>query len=443
MAVTRDPDQIGTFSYEAITPTGLRIKGPRARMSAYSEAEVRNELIAQNYVPIWIKEITKTSVSLNANVGRRGLVLKPLQVSNFARALYQLIRAGIPMPRALEAISQDATIPRLGDTCKDMANKIANGSGIADTFAENPHAFDAIFCGYLAAGETTGNLPASLARLTVLTEKRAQMRSKIKAITAYPIIVSCVIALLVTLILIFLVPKYSAIYASLNSPLPGPTLLVVRLSKHVLPIHFTHIFGVPFIAPDPEAPLLWIGLVVLGVWLFLRSHREDPKVGERVDRIRFHLPISGKLTHKLVLYRWCSTLAGALASSVQTTEALGLASMASGSRWMRVITIELQAGIQAGHPLSELMLLHTDVFPADIRTMVSTGEAAGETGIMLEASAASLSDEIDSIVAGLSARIEVALLLTMGVTVGSLLIALYLPILHLAQTFQNSAAAAP
>jgi type IV pilus assembly protein PilC len=145
----------------------------------------------------------------------------------------------------------------------------------------------------------------------------------------------------------------------------------------------------------------------------------------------------------LVLYRWTSTLAGALGSSVQIAQALALAAMSSGSRWVRALTKELEIGINQGHPLSELLGQYDTVFPADVITMVATGEAAGETAVMLDASATSLSDEIDSIVAGLSAKVEVALLLLMGVSVGSMLIALYLPILHLAATVGNSASATP
>jgi type IV pilus assembly protein PilC len=437
--INRDPDQLGTFTYEAISKNGERIKGPKAKMSAYSAAEVRTELTDQGYFPVWIKEVSSGSrLSLNTEVKRRGLHLKALQVSNFARALFQLISAGISMSRALEAIALDTSIPNLPETCNDMASKISNGAGIADTFAEHPHAFDAVFCGYLAAGEITGNLGASLSRLTVLAEKRAQMRAKIKGVTAYPLIVSCVITVLISLIILFLVPKYQSIYGLFHSKLPAPTLLLLNFSKHFLPIHILHIGGIPLIGPDFEAPLLYVLLIIVGVWYFLRTHKEDPKVSVIVDKIRFHTPISGKLIHKLVLYRWASTLAGALGSNVQTTEALALSATASGSRWMRIITTELIEGINAGLPLSEMMLRYTEIFPADLRTMVATGEASGETPTMLEASSRALSDEIDSIVAGLSAKIEVALLMFMGITVGSMLIALYLPILNLASTIQGA-----
>jgi type IV pilus assembly protein PilC len=436
----RDPSQLGSFTYKAIyTPTNAVVQGAKAKMDAYSEAEVRRALNEQGYQPIWIKEIPlRSGISLNSSVGNTALKLKPFQVSNFSRALYQLINAGISMPRALESIGKDAAIPRLSETCNEMAEKIANGAGIAETFAEYPRAFDSIFCGYLSAGEKTGNLPASLARLTVLTEKRSQMRSKIKGVTAYPMIVSAVIAVLVTLIILFLVPQYQKIYASFNAALPAPTQLLITFSNHFIPLQLVHLGSIPVPAPDPVSPLFWVGLIAGSLYWFLRTHRTDPKVGEIVDKVRFHLPISGALTHKLVLYRWTSTLAGALSSNVQTTDALSLAATAAGSRWLRVITLELERGIQSGRPLSEMMMQYTDMFPADVRTMVSTGEEAGETAIMLQSSATALSDEIDAAVSGLSARIEVALLLFMGVTVGSMLVALYLPILHLSATISNA-----
>ena len=439
---TRSPDQVGVFQYEAITPTGARIKGPKARMNAFTAAEVRTELIDQGYIPISIKEVSSGlgSLSLSGDIGSGGLKLKPAQVANYARGFYQLVRAGISVPRAIEALGEDSSNPRLAQVCQDMSARIANGASISATFAEHPKAFDSVFIGYLAAGEETGNLTASLARLTVLTEKRAQMRSKIKGVTAYPVMVSAVIGFLVSFIILFLVPRYQTIYAQFNAKLPAPTLLLVAISHHFFPVRFYSVFGFPYLpGPNLLSPILWFFAIFISINRFLKWKKDDPAVGAFFDKVRFKLPVMGKLVHKLVLYRWTSTLAGALGSNVQTMTALGLAAEASGSRWIRTITPDLQAGIQSGKPLSEQLYGYPTLFPADIRTMISTGESAGESAAMLDATALALSDEIDAIVATLSAKIEVALLVSMGIVVGSMLVALYLPILNLAATVSNTA----
>ena len=440
--IDRHPDQVGLFQYEAITPTGARIKGPKAKMNAFTAAEVRTELVDQGYFPIKIKEIpSSTTAGSIGNISfGGGLKLKPAAVAGFARGFYQLLRAGISVPRAIEALGEDASNPALAAACATMSNNIANGMSISEAFAEYPKAFDNVFCGYLAAGEETGNLTTALGRLTALTEKRSQLKSKIRAVTAYPIMVSSVIGIMITGIILFLVPRYEQIYAQFNAKLPVPTQLLVQFSHHFFPVHFFHFSFLPFPLPGPNfaSPLLYVLAAYIGISWFLRAKKDDPKVGAMFDKIKFRLPVAGELTHQLVLYRWTSTLAGALGSNVQTVGALQLAAQSSGSRWLRTISPEIEEGLQNGKPLSDLLANYPELFPPNVRTMIATGESSGETASMLEAVSVALSDEIDAIVGTLSAKIEVALLLGLGVVVGSMLVALYLPILNLAATVSNT-----
>ena len=433
----RDPSIPGLFAYEAITPQGTRIKGPKARMNAYSADDVRRELMDQGFVPITIKEVSTATggLSLSANVGGRGLKLKPLQIAAFARGLYQLIRAGISLPKAIMSLGEDANNPALTDACVDIATKISNGTSIAEAFAGYPKAFDDVFCGYLAAGEQTGSLIASTKRLTELTDKRATMHSKVKAVMIYPMLVGTVISVLVSGIILFLVPMYATIYAQFHSKLPAPTAFLVMLSHHFIPIS---LYGPGIPGPNLTSPVFWLAVIVVSVKIFIKKKGDDPAIGERIDRIRFHLPLLGKLNYYLALFRWVSTLAGALDSGVHTSTALGMAARSSGSRWIRAVTPELEEGLRSGRPLSQMLYEYPDLFNANIRTMVATGETAGELATMLDSVASSLSDEIDATVAGLGAKIEVFLIVTMGIVVGGMLIALYLPILNLASTISQS-----
>jgi len=431
----RDPDIPGTFAYEAISPNGARVKGPRYRMSAYSIDDVRRELIDQGFTPIKITEIGSGGINMNMKVGRQGLKLKPLELAAFARGLHQLLRAGISVPRAVEALGEDASSPELAELCKDISTKISNGTTVSEAFSSHPQTFDDVFCGYLSAGEQTGSLVVSTRRLAELTEKRAQLSNKVRAVSIYPILVSVVISLLMSGIILFLVPKYEAIYAQFHAKLPAPTLALVALSHHFMPLKF---YGyIP--GPNLTAPLFWILGILIGLRIFLKKKKDDPKVGTRVDKIRFRMPIIGKLTHLLALFRWTSTLTGALESGVRTTQALEMAADASGSKWIKAIRPDLEAGLQAGRPLSGLLAEYPTLFPATIRTMVATGEQSGELASMLDSSAAQLSDEIDAIVSGLGAKIEVALIVVMGAVVGSMLVCLYLPIINLAATVSNTA----
>jgi|GEM_PF-3044760 len=433
----RDPDTPGVFAYEAITPNGLRIKGPKARMTAYTLEDVRRELIDQGYTPIKITEVSASSLSasLNGNIGRKGLKLKPIQTAAFARGLHQLLRAGISVARAVEALGEDAADEDMAAMCRDISTKISNGTPVSEAFATHPRTFDDVFCGYLAAGEQTGSLVVATRRLAELTEKRATLSNKIKSVSIYPILVSIVIGLLMSGIILFLVPRYQSIYAQFNAKLPAPTLALVSLSHHFLPISF---YGfIP--GPNFTSPLFYIIAIIVGVRAFLRKKKDDPVIGTFVDKFRFRMPIFGKLIHFLAMFRWSSTLTGALESGVRTSQALSLAATASGSKWIKALTPLFEAGIQSGRPLSAMLNEYPTLFPASVRTMVATGETSGELTAMLDSTVATLSDEIDAIVAGLGAKIEVALIVFMGLVVGSMLVCLYLPIINLAATVTNSA----
>jgi type IV pilus assembly protein PilC len=433
---TRNPDAPATFAYEAISPTGMRIKGPKARMVAYSVDDVRRELLDQGFTPIKIKEINRPGgLSLQMDVGRQGLKLKPVDLATFARSFYQLLNAGISVTRSIEAIGADAANPRLKEICTDIATKINNGTPIATAFSDHPRTFDDVFCGYLAAGEQSGALVASTKRLAELVEKRAQLSTKVRAVAMYPMLVAGLISLIVAGILIFLVPTFAQIYARFHATLPAPTILLISASHHFFPVHFSGYFF------DPLSPLLWVSLILGSFTAYKRATKDDPRVGTRLDKIKFRLPLVGKLVKLVVLYRWLSTLSGALESGLRTIPSLELAADASGSRWIKAVTPELTAGLTAGRPLSTLLESHDDLVPSSVRTMIATGEAAGELSSMLDSAVAATSDEIDALVAGLAAKLEVGLIVVLGTTVGLILICLYLPILSLASTISSSTTA--
>jgi len=438
----RDPSEPGLFAYEAVAPNGTRIKGPKARMSAYSADDVRRELLDQGFTPIKITEVTSGSlggVNLNMKVGRQGLRLKPIQLSAFARGLHQLLKAGISVPRAVAALGEDSENEELKTVCSDIATKIANGIPIAEAFATHPVTFDDVFCGYLASGEQTGALVAATGRLALMTEKRAQISSKVRSVAIYPLLVTTAISLLVTVLIVFIVPLFAKIYTQLHSTLPAPTQLLIKVSHYFLPIKLIHVSGIPLPFVNFLSPVLWLLVIIFSFRAFVKHRGNVPNIAIRLDKIRFRLPVFGKLGRYLALYRWMSTLAGALDSGVRTTAAITLAANSSGSRWIRTVSPSIETAIQSGQPLSAALAVHSDLFPASVRTMVSTGEQTGDLSVLLDSAAASLADEIDAIVGGLSAKIEVALLLTMAVVVGGILICLYLPVLNLAPTLAKTA----
>jgi type IV pilus assembly protein PilC len=294
-----------------------------------------------------------------------------------------------------------------------------------------------------------------MARLAHMLERRVSLNKKIKSVTAYPKFVSITILIIVTGIMMFMVPMYEGIYKSFGAVLPGPTQLLVAVSHVIFPIHLAQGIGIPFTnvhvlsfpktriffnkpiplppipIPNILSPLLWLLVAFLGLRVFLRRTVDNPEIGIRVDRIKYRLPLFGKLLQRTDLYRWSSTLAGGLASGISTQPALDLAARASGSRWQRAIVDDLKDSVRSGKPLSEALLMYRDLFPPNIRRMVATGEQAGELDTMLDNVANAIDDEIEMIITNLGAKIEVALIMVMGAVVGGILVALYLPILNL------------
>jgi type II secretory pathway component PulF len=321
-------------------------------------------------------------------------------------------------------------------------------------------------------------------------ERRTETQLKIKAVTAYPKMVSSAIAGIVVLILIYMVPMYARIYESFGQKLPPATVALQTITAKLPPFTFTSNIPIPAVMEGLSSPvdllfgLFFSFLFIGGTWLRNRSKgrsigrvktyakfavagylllfaydykvnvlatafwaltyvgyvafmtaldsgRLEDQWALRVDKVKFRMPIFGPLMYQSTLHRWTSVLSGALEAGVPLDNAIDLAARTSGSRAHLVASRMIRAQLRNGLPLSEALNGQKELYPSSLRTMVSTGEQAGELHTMVENISRAIDGEIDTIIAGLSAKIEVALLVGMGVIVGGLLVVLYLPILQL------------
>lgn len=445
-----------TFSYEALDARGRRRKG---KVVAADRHEAVASLQADGFVPVEVTPFVRTAGNIEVFPSRndRPLVLKPPQKVAFARQLYLLVRAGLSLPRALEVIGDDGGDVRYVRMCNTLATQVLSGVPLSRAMEEFPGCFDEVFRSYVAAGEASGSLEQSLERLSHMLNKANQLRLKVKGVTAYPKLVSAMIAVLVAGIMVFLVPMFASIYDGFGAELPAPTRALIFLSEVAVPVRVSLSLSPPFVsladtgfwfsASPPfvtsagpnllSSPINFFSPVTWGVaaWFgwrrFRRARADDLELGARLNQLKFRAPVLGKLWKYTALYRWSSTMAGALAAGLQLHEALGLAARASGSGWLLLVTEDLQAAVRAGRPLSRELGRHPDLFSPQLRAMAATGEESGEPAEMFGSVAATLEDELDAMVAVLGARIEVVLLAVMGVVVGSLLLVLYLPILNL------------
>lgn len=404
------------FRYKAIDAAGNRVE---AKMIAPSEDDVLDALRRSNMLPLQVKRADRLSLDGDVMAAIRGSNAAKLstgELSQFTRQLYQLLKAGIPITAAMQTMAEDPPSDAVGEVFHTVADRLINGVTLSEAFAGFPKVFNEVFIAYMAAGESSGNLVDVTQRLAVILDKRAEISRKVKAVSMYPMLVSSIIVLMIAAIIVFIVPKYVEIYSSLDAKLPAPTRFVVALSTYF-----------PFVA-------VAIAGAAAGFLAWNRSKKDDLDIGAKIDRAKFRMPIFGKMFKKLALYRFASTMGGALESGVQTFDALALSARASDSRWVRATTPDLQRAVREGRHLTTAMVDHDDLFTPTMRKMVATGEETGDLGSMFGNVADALRDEIDLQISTMSAKIEVALLVGMGAAVGGILAAMYLPILQLTLT---------
>lgn len=426
-----------TYYWAGLDPAGKRVR--KQRIVAPSTDSAVSSLQRSGAVVVSISPAAK--LDLNMSIGSGDIKFDWAQKAEFARRLYQMQQAGVSLAKSLTSMGEEAD-PRVTAMVDDMAEQVTGGVPLYEAMEGYPKAFDEVFVAYVRAGDESGQMVESLENLSVLLAKRASMASKIKGVMAYPKMVGGTILLLVTGILLFLVPTYAKIYESFGAVLPAPTRALVAMSKNMLPIVSRSTeaawvrIPIPFtpLALNPLAMLLLAAAAFFGWKYFRKRTADNEQVNVKLNKIGFKSPLMGKLNKTSALFRWASTLAGSLQSGVKQTDAVNLAGDASGSAWIASLSPGFAAAIQSGRPLSEQLAMSPELFPPNVRTMVSTGETTGDVANMLASVAVTLDQDVDAMVEGLSAKIEVALLLVLGGVVGTLLVVLYLPILQLATT---------
>lgn len=427
------------WSYEAVGLDGKRIK---KTVKAVSQMAAAEQLIADGLTPIAIKEVETSG--LNMDLGQvlkrrgtdKGPKMKLREVADFTRQLYQMLNAGLSQNESLRLLAAD-TSPEQADMCEDLADRIQAGESLSDAMARYPRSFDEVYRSYIASGETTGSLAETVGKLSQLMNRRMELRNKIVQASAYPVIVGLVVLVLVSVIMGFVVPTFAKMYTDMGATLPLPTRVVIKISELLVPVKFLKLGPLPLPIPHLVSPTFWLGLIGTTGSFWLKRNIHRPEVGTRVDRIRFKLPLLGKLARLTAQYRWANTLAGALSAGVSAYEALGLAARAS-CRWQQAVLPELQDAITSGQKLSDALNRHPDLIPARVRGMIATGEATGELPTMLESVAQSLHSDIDAVVNTLGAKLEVLLISALGVIVGGIVLCLYMPIFGMADALGGS-----
>ncbi len=391
-----------SFKYEAISKTGDAVTG---KLEAEEQSSVAERLRGMGLMVIDIKEVKQTSLFGGLKIGS---TVKMGDLSLFSRQLAAMLNSGIPLTRALNTLSRQVTSRVLSEALEKIARDVEEGSSLSDALKAYPNIFSVLYVDMISAGEAGGTLEVTLTRLSNQLQKAKELRDNIKSALFYPIIVLIFAVMILFGMLFFLVPIFVGFFPP-DAVLPLPTRIIIGFSDLVR--NYWYIF-IPLVI-----------LLMLGV----RSYIKSKSGKKQIDRLTFRMPILGSLIQKTTIASFARTFSSMLATGIPVVQALDASGKASGHTL--VIEASQKAGemIQEGSSVSE-PLEQSGVFPPMVTHMIAVGEETGDIPEMMDKVATFFEEEVATITKGLTSLIEPLMLIVIGVLVGGMLIALYLPI---------------
>jgi type IV pilus assembly protein PilC len=406
MAAPRKPEKrdLGvkeyTFVWEGKDKSGKIVRG---EVRAASETVVNTTLRRQGILPTKVK---KQSF-------RGGGSVKEKDIALFTRQMATMMKSGVPLLQSFDIVSKGASSPAVSRLLQDLKAEVETGSALNQAFRKYPLHFDSLYCNLIQAGEQAGILDSLLDRLASYKEKILAIKSKIKSAMFYPIAVLVVAFIVTAIIMMFVVPAFKGVFKSFGADLPAPTLLVIAISDFFV-ANWWAIFG-------------GIGG---GIYAFFYFWKRSVAMQIVLDRWFLRLPIFGPVIRKATLARWTRTLSTMFAAGVPLVEALSSVGPASGNHVYKVATQQIQNEVSTGSSLTVAMQ-NSDVFPNMAIQMVAIGEESGQLDSMLGKVADFYEAEVDDAVEALSSLMEPIIMVVLGVLIGGMVIAMYLPIFKL------------
>ncbi len=398
-AAATGPKQF-TFAWEGKDKSGKTVRG---EVRAVSENAANATLRRQG---ILVQKVKKTKQGKGGSVSDKDIAL-------FTRQLATMMKAGVPLLQAFEIVGKGASNPAVARLVLELKTEVETGSSLATAFRKYPLYFDALFCNLVGAGEQAGILETLLDRLATYKEKILAIKSKIKSALFYPVAIIAVAFIITAVIMIFVIPAFKSVFASFGADLPTPTLIVMAISEYFVQ-YWWLIFGT-------------IGGSVYG---FLEAWKRSLAVQIFMDRLALKLPIFGAVIRKSTIARWTRTLATMFAAGVPLVEALDSVGGAAGNYVYLMATKQIQNEVSTGTSLTVAMQ-GANVFPSMVIQMCSIGEETGALDSMLGKVADFYEAEVDDAVEALSSLMEPMIMVVLGGLIGSMVVAMYLPIFKL------------
>jgi type IV pilus assembly protein PilC len=394
-----------TFTY-----TARDVKGEmkQATVEAPNREEVMNQLRKQKLQVIEVDEGAGAPKKRSGAIKMRDIVI-------FTRQFSTMINAGLPLVQALSILSEQSENPVLKDITRSVVYDVESGNTLADAMRKHPKAFNELYVNMVAAGEAGGILDTILLRLAVFIEKNDQLMRKVKGAMVYPLVIMSVAAVAISALLFFVIPTFEKMFKEAGVPLPLMTQIVISLSAFLQAYWWAMGIG---------------GFV--GFRVFKQWHK-TPAGTMAVDRLMLKLPILGDVVRKSAVSRFTRTLGTLISSGVSILEGLEITAKTSGNRVIHDAIMESRASIAGGDTISA-PLKKSKVFPPMVISMINVGEQTGGLDEMLTKIADFYDDEVDAAVGGLMAMMEPLMIVFLGIVVGGMVVAMYLPIFDMVST---------
>lgn len=392
------------FTWEGTDKKGAKMTG---ELTGHNPALVKAQLRKQGINPT---KVRKKPVSIFGGAGKK---IKPLDIAFFSRQMATMMKAGVPLLQSFDIIAEGSENPNMRKLIEEVKSEVAAGNSFATALRQKPQYFDDLYCNLVDAGEQAGALEALLDRVATYKEKTEKLKAKIKKAMTYPIMVMLMAFVVSGIMLLYVVPKFQDIFAGFGAELPAFTLMVISLSKFV-----------------QDWWLIILGLIFASTFLFRRSYKGSQNFRDSVDRSLLKVPVIGPLIYKSSVARFARTLSTTFAAGVPLVEALDSVAGATGNVVFRNAVNKVKQDVSTGMQLNFSMRA-TGVFPSLAIQMTAIGEESGALDSMLDKVATYYEDEVDNMVDNLTALMEPLIMGVLGVIVGGLVIAMYLPIFKL------------
>ena len=382
----------------------------KGEIEAVSEEAVKAQLVRQKITPTKIKPKPK---DLFANVAFLQPKVKEHDVILFARQFSTMIDAGLPIIQCLDILYSQQANPTFKKMLKNIKESVEGGATLAEALKKFPKQFDDLFVNMIAAGEAGGILDAILQRLAAYMEKTARLKSQVKGAMTYPIVTLLIAIVVLAVILVFVIPVFQEMFADFGGELPMPTQIVVAMSDMV------------------KTKIIYIIVAIFLFAIAFKKFNSTERGRDIVDALLLKLPVFGTLLRKVAVAKFTRTMGTMLASGVAILEALDIVAKTAGNRTVEKAIYNVRSGIAEGRTMAD-PLQESGVFPPMVCQMIGVGESTGALDAMLEKIADFYDEEVDQAVENLTALIEPFMLVFLGVTIGGLVVAMYLPIFKMA-----------